>query len=64
MTDQQLYIAIGVPILFNGICFLLLNSRISDVKDLLGKRIDDLRTDSDRQFKEIKEKFDKVKIIN
>ena len=29
MTDLQLYLAIGVPMLMNGVLFLALNSRMS-----------------------------------
>lgn len=33
MTDLQLYLAIGVPILFNLLGFTLLSHRISDLRE-------------------------------
>lgn len=53
MTNAQLFIAIGIPIVFNfaimGSFFLLLNSNMNTRMDMLersiNKRIDDLRED-------------------
>jgi len=47
MTDTQLYLAIGVPILFNAAMFTLfsnmLNRRIEDKFESVNKRFDDMR---------------------
>jgi len=47
MSNEQLYLAIGVPvvvnILFNGLLILILNSRIADRFDGVDKRFDDMR---------------------
>jgi uncharacterized coiled-coil DUF342 family protein len=51
MTNEQLYLAIGVPIVFNALIALLLNARISD----LGKRIDDMRLRIDDMRSEFRE---------
>ena len=42
MSNEQLFLVIGVPLVFNLLGFLLLNSRISSVELGLHKRIDDL----------------------
>jgi hypothetical protein len=57
MTDQQLYLAIGVPILFNGIAMTLLSSRISDLAVNLRREMDSLRREMDMQFKVVLEKL-------
>jgi hypothetical protein len=47
MTNEQLYTAIGLPIIFNiafnGMMFLLANRRIDDLTQRFDKRFDDLR---------------------
>jgi cell division protein FtsL len=48
MTNEQPYLAIGVPIVFNAVIAILLNARISDIGtriDDTSKRIDDLRSE-------------------
>ena len=57
MTDQQLYLAIGIPILFNGIAMTLLSSRISDLAVSLRREMDSLRREMDMQFKVVLEKL-------
>jgi len=53
MTSEQLYLAIGIPILFNGLLLLILfqslsnrigsvETRIGSLETALNKRIDDL----------------------
>jgi hypothetical protein len=47
MTDIQLYLAIGVPIVSNAVMLLLfsavVNARITSLENSLNKRLDDLR---------------------
>ena len=43
MTNEQLYLAIGVPMLFNAILIGLLWSTMSSRFDGIGKRFDDMR---------------------
>ena len=47
MTDAQLYLAIGVPVVSNAIMLLifttLINSRISAFEGAINKRFDDMR---------------------
>lgn len=58
MTDTQLYLAIGVPILFNAALFSLVIS-------LLNKRIDDkidgLRDTLNARFDAINQRFDDMR---
>lgn len=57
MTDQQLYLAIGIPILFNGVALTILtttiNARISDLAT-------SLRRELDLQFKVVVEKLEEL----
>ena len=59
MTNEQLFLAIGVPILFNGIAITLLavtlTSRISGVETVLNKRIDDVNKRIDDMRTEFRE---------
>ncbi len=54
MTDQQLYFAIGIPILFNGVALTIMsttmNTRISDLAS-------GLRREMDLQFRVVLEKL-------
>ena len=54
MTDQQLYFAIGIPILFNGVALTIMsttmNTRISDLAN-------GLRREMDLQFKVVLDKL-------
>jgi hypothetical protein len=47
MTNEQLYLAIGVPIalnlIFNGVMFLMLGARMQDGFTAVHKRIDEMR---------------------
>ncbi len=47
MTNQQLYVAIGVPILFNaallGLVVGYFNTRFADLRSHFNTRLDDLR---------------------
>jgi len=44
MTDTQLYLAIGVPIVMNGLMFMITNMRITDLKDSINIRLASLET--------------------
>jgi hypothetical protein len=48
MTDTQLYLAIGLPVLLNGtmlmIAFTALNTRISDLRDTMNARLASMET--------------------
>jgi len=47
MTDMQLYLAIGVPVVSNAILLMifsnLVNSRLSSFESAINKRFDDMR---------------------
>jgi hypothetical protein len=43
MTNEQLYIAIGIPIFFNALLTVILNSRIGSLETSINKRFDDMR---------------------
>lgn len=47
MTNTQLYLAIGLPILFNGLTtvllYVLLTKRIDDVQEAVNRRIGDMQ---------------------
>jgi len=51
MTDTQLYLAIGVPILMNGAMLLLMNASIN-------KRIDDLKDIWRAELRRVEEVLD------
>ena len=57
MTEHQLYLAIGMPILFNGIGLTLLSARITDLAVSLRREMDALRREMDMQFKVVLEKL-------
>lgn len=61
MSDQQLYLAIGIPILFNGVALTILsttmNARISDMAIGLRREIDTFRREMDLQFKVVLDKL-------
>ena len=47
MTDTQLYVAIGVPVVSNAIMLMvfstMVNSRLSSFEAAIGKRFDEMR---------------------
>jgi len=47
MTDTQLYLAIGVPVVSNAIMLLIfttmINARITSLENAISKRFDDMR---------------------
>ena len=43
MTDSQLYLAIGVPMLFNLALFTLFSNSLNKRFDVINKRFDDMR---------------------
>ncbi len=43
MTNNQLYLAIGVPMLFNAILFMLFWSHLNSRFDSVNQRFDDMR---------------------
>jgi hypothetical protein len=57
MTDTQLYLAIGVPILFNGAMFLIMNQRLSDLKDLWRAELRRVEEVLDARLKHVEEKL-------
>jgi hypothetical protein len=69
MTNTQLYLAIGVPILFNfGIMltfFILLNSninaRLDGLRSGFNQRFDAIRDESNQQFSGINQRFDDMR---
>ncbi len=50
MTNEHLYLAIGVPIVVNGLMFLALNWRISDMH----RRLDDIKESFDKRFDDLR----------
>jgi len=61
MTNEQLYLAIGVPVLLNGLMFLALNWRISDLKQGVNQRFDDLKDLINARFAAVDARFDTAK---
>ena len=59
MTDTQLYLAIGVPVLFNAAMFTLLivymNSKFSDLKDLWRAELHRVEEVLDARLKHLEE---------
>jgi hypothetical protein len=61
VTNEQLYIAIGVPMLFNAVLALLLSPRISDLKTDL-KQCMNARFDAvDQRLASIDQRFEDLK---
>ena len=62
MTDQQLYLTIGVPILANFtmmlLGFTLLNSRIGDLRSEMNSRFDALEKLFDAKLARVEEVLD------
>ena len=73
MTNEQLYLAIAVPIFFNGIIAVILstmfNARLTDLRADVGRRLDDMRAEFrellaaerrawDASFKHVLDKLD------
>ena len=54
MTDTQLYLAIGVPILFNAAMFTMFSN-------MLNKRMDDKFESVERRFDSINKRFDDMR---
>jgi hypothetical protein len=57
MSNEQLYLAIGVPIFFNTVLVFLLMSRISDLKDTLNQRFQAV----DQRFQQVDQRFQELK---
>ena len=68
MTNLQLYLAIGIPIVFNfaitATFFLLLNSNINSRFDALrsefNERFNGLRSESNERFTAVHQRFDGI----
>lgn len=65
MTDQQLYLSIGAPVVFNGllstVLFLYVNARFDSVNnrfDSLNQRFDDMRDLWLAELRCVEEKLD------
>lgn len=62
VTNQQLYLAIGVPMLFNvvliGLVVAHFNTRFDDLKSHLDVRLDDLRELWRAELRRVEEVFD------
>lgn len=54
MTNEQLYVAIGVPIVFNALIGTLLALWINSSLGNLNKRIDDLRSSTAGRFDDLR----------
>lgn len=57
MTDAQLYLVIGVPLVFNGLGFILTNKRIDDMKDLWRAELRRVEEVLDARLTHIEEKL-------
>ena len=53
VTNEQLYLAIGIPLLFNGIFFALMNS-------VLNTKFDAFRAEMNSKFAAIDVRFDAI----
>jgi hypothetical protein len=62
MTNEQLYLAIGLPILFNllssTVLILFVNYRISDLRESFNKRLDDMTLLWDARLRRVEEVMD------
>lgn len=60
MTNQQLYLAIGIPILFNALGFTLMmlhfNKRMDDLKDLWRAELRRVEEVIDARLKHLEER--------
>ena len=43
VTNSQLYLAIGVPVVMNALMMLLISARLSSLETAMNKRFDDMR---------------------
>lgn len=61
VTNQQLYLAIGAPMLFNVVLVVIVvahfNSRIDDLRSELNARIDDLRSELNGRIDDLRAEF-------
>ena len=57
MTDTQLYLAIGVPILFNALGFTLLILHVQSLKDLWRSELRRVEEVLDARLKHVEEKL-------
>lgn len=59
MTNTQLYLAVGVPMLFNGILFglamMYMNHRLTDLKDLWRAELKRVEEVLDARLKHLEE---------
>jgi transcription initiation factor IIE alpha subunit len=62
VTDTQLYLAIGVPVISNAIMLLLfstlINSRIAAFENAINRRFDDMRTMWTAELRRVEEVLD------
>src|SRR4030095_16655507 len=58
MNNVQLFLAIGLPIAFNAIGFLLLRASISDLRDSLTAQMDDLAKRLDGRIDALGQRLD------
>ena len=60
MTDQQLYLSIGIPILLNGIALtimsMLISSWITELATTLRCEMDGFRRQMEKQFTRLEER--------
>ncbi len=60
MTDTQLYLAIGIPVLFNGFMFLVLfsyiNGKFADYKEVWKAELKRVEEVLDARLKHLEEK--------
>jgi hypothetical protein len=60
---QQPFFQIALPIIITfAIATWYQSSRISDLRDTLGKRIDDLRADMNARFAAVEKRLDRIEI--
>jgi hypothetical protein len=57
VTDAQLYLVIGVPLVFNGLGFILTNKRLDDMKDLWRAELRRVEEVLDARLTHIEEKL-------
>jgi hypothetical protein len=61
VTNQQLYLAIGVPLLFNAVLVGILVAYINAKIDSVNTRLDGITTRFDARFAAIDQRFDDMR---
>ena len=64
MTNEQLYLTIGVPVVFNALTTMILvmvfNHRLNDLAVSINKRIDDLALSINKRIDDLNKRVDEM----